>query len=278
MSNSGLDIFGLPVAQENPTPKAWNVPIPSSKELMTNKSVDYQLLSEILLNSYFGGRENNMDTRYIYKVKLWDNQLEVTDENENVIEVVELRDGDKKLPLIANKLGMSLSTFKRKLNALLKTDLGLFEIGMNESGAVFYNINYAKDGKYYITIPSDILEKLVITANTNMIKLYVLLTYHLTEPVLNPDGTFKELKYIRKQMTYDFMMEQIGLSAKTNRKIVLTMLEDLCHKGLLRAYEITTPIQTVDKKTNKIITMSVKGYEYSLTTYNEWVEHCNMTK
>lgn len=259
------------------TKEVWDVPMPSNKAILTNKKVDMQMYSAIKLESNFGGRVANMNSRYIYKAKLWNNQLEVTNED-GTTEIVDLREGKEKLPIIAHKLGMSVSTFRSKLKALMHKDIGLFEIGMNENGEVFYNINYAKDGKYYVTIPSDILEKLVYTANSNMIKLYILLKYHLTEVVRDAEGNFKELKNIRKQMTYDYMMEQIGLSAKTNRKRVLTMLEDLVHKGLIKMYEIKTPITTIDKATNSERVLTVKGYEYELTTYEEWCKHCTITK
>lgn len=255
------------------TKEVWDVPMPSYKDIIMNKDIDYQLLSNIMLKSNFGGRVNNMDNRYIYKVKLWDNKIELDNG-----EVVNLMDGKHKLPIIANELGMSLSTFKRKLKALMDTKLGLIEIGINESGDVFYNIKYAKDGKYYVTIPSDVLEYLITVCNSNMIKFYILFRYNLTEPIFNEDGTFKELRYIKKQMTYDYLLENIGYSTKLNRKKVLTMIDGLISLGLLKAYEIDTPIQTIDKKTNQIKTLTVKGYEYELVKYDVWRENRHIKK
>lgn len=250
------------------TKDIWDVPIPSNKDILTNKNVDMIHLGAVLLDSNYGG-SNNMNSRYIYKAKLWNNKLEVTNED-GTTEVIDLYEGKDKLPVIAHKLGMSLATFRRRLKALLDTKLGLFEVGINADGEVFYKINYAKDNKYYVTIPSDVLEYLITVCNSNMIKFYILFKYNLTKVIKDDKGNFVRTENIRKQMTYDYLLENIGYSAKLNRKKVAIMIDGLISLGLIKHYEIDTPIQTIDKKTNKIKTLTVKGYEYELVDYDVW--------
>lgn len=234
------------------TKEVWDVPMPTHKDIMMSK-LDYQFLGAVLLNSNYGGKANNMyGERFIYKNKLW-----ALDDEENV-------------PKIAKELRISESTFKRKVKALLDTKLGIVEICNNEDGEVFYKIKYATDYKYFITIKSDMLDRLITSTNSNMIKLYALMCYNLTESVMNEDGSYS-YKYIRKQMTYDYMAENIGLSKGTNRQRFKTMLESLALLGYIKIYEIDTPIRKIDKVTNTEKVLTVKGFEYELCTYEEWL-------
>ena len=235
------------------TKEIWDVPIPTHKKIMMS-DLDYQFLGSVILNSNNGGKANNMyGERFIYKDKLW------------------ALDDDENIPKIAAELKISLSTFKRKVKALLNADLGVVEICINKGGDVFYKIKYATDYKYFITIKSDMLEMLISSTNSNIIKLYSLMCYNLTEAVQKEDGSY-EYKHIRKQMTYEYMAENIGLKKGTNRKRFKTMLDSLALLGFIKIYEIDTPIRKVDKKTNTEKVLFVKGFEYELCTYDEWVE------
>lgn len=235
------------------TKEIWDVPIPTHKKIMMS-DLDYQFLGSVILNSNNGGKANNMyGERFIYKDKLW------------------ALDDDKNIPKIAAELKISLSTFKRKVKALLNADLGVVEICINKGGDVFYKIKYATDYKYFITIKSDMLEELIASTNSNMIKIYSLMCYNLTEAVQKEDGSY-EYKHIRKQMTYEYMLEQIGYAKSLNRKKVSTMLNSLRKLGFIKIYEINTPVRKIDKKTNTEKVLFVKGYEYELCTYDEWVE------
>lgn len=235
------------------TKEVWDVPIPTHKDIMMS-DLDYQFLGAVLLNSNYGGKANNMyGERFIYKNKLW-----ALDDEENV-------------PKIAKELKISESTFKRRVKTLLNVKLGIVEICNNEDGEIFYKIKYATDYKYFITIKSDMLDRLITSTNSNMIKLYALMHYNLTESVMAEDGTYS-YKYIRKQMTYEYMAENIGLVKGTNRKRFKTMLESLALLGYIKIYEIDTPIRKIDKATNTEKVLTVKGYEYELCTYDEWLE------
>lgn len=236
------------------TKEIWGVPIPTHKDIMMS-DLDYQFLAKVLLDSNNGGKANNMcGERFIYKNKLW-----ALDDEDNI-------------PKIAKELNISESTFKRKIKALLNVQLGIVEIGNNADGEIFYKIKYDTDGRYFITIKSDMLDMLITSTNSNMIKLYSLMWYNLTESIKAEDGTYKGYKYIRKQMTYDYMAENIGLVRGTNRKRFKTMLDSLALLGFIKIYEIDTPIRKIDKATNTEVVLTVKGYEYELCTYEEWLE------
>lgn len=235
------------------TKEIWDVPIPTHKDIMMS-DLDYQFLAKILLDSNNGGKANNMyGERFIYKNKLW-----ALDDEENV-------------PKIAKDLKISESTFKRRIKTLLNVKLGIVEIGNNAEGEIFYKIKYDTDGRYFITIKSDMLEELITSTNSNMIKLYSLMWYNLTESEKVEDGKYK-YKYIRKQMTYDYMLEQIGYAKSLNRNKVKTMLNSLRKLGFIKIYEIDTPIRKIDKATNTEVILTVKGYEYELCTYEEWLD------
>ncbi|MGL5714640.1 MAG: hypothetical protein ACRCXT_01755 [Paraclostridium sp.] len=237
--------------------KALLLPMPSHKKIMSS-NLDYQFLGRIMLDSKFGGRYttmNNLNQRFIYKDKVY-----------------ELSDIDK-LPQVAKDLKISLSTFKRRIRALLNTDLGLVEVGKNSEGKVFYKIRYATDNKYYVTIHNDMLKRLVTSTNSNMIKIYILMRYNLTKPIYNGIGEIIDYKHFRKRMTYDYILEQIGYEKTLNRSKLKDMLEDLSLLGYIRIYAIETPIRKIDKHTNLEVVETVKGYEYELATLDEWLEH-----
>lgn len=236
------------------TKEVWDVPMPSAKKYMQNKKLDYQFLGAVMLQSNYGGKVNNsMKERFIYKNKLYS-----------------IKDGEK-IPTIASELGISRATFFKKVKRLIDVDMGLVEVGHNEDGEIFYKINYATDNKHYVTIPSDILEYLVKCTNSNILKFYILFLYNLTEPIFNELGDFVGTKRIRKQMTYEYLVLNCGLSPSRSRKDIHMWIDLLVSVGLLNAYEIEKPIRKPNLQTGMEEVLTVKGYEYELTTYEEWL-------
>lgn len=219
------------------TKEVWNVPIPSHNDYINNKDVDYSVYSGLSLISNYGGKANNMETqRYIYK---------------NALDFKE----------VADVCNVSESTVKRALNKLKKVKIdGNFVTLIsteNTPNGVVYKLNYGVDDKYYVTIPNNILQYLIDTSNSNMIKLYVFFKVQLAK------GS--------KEMQREFIADALGF--KRDSKIMLdkisNMTTDLVAKGLITKSERIEVFY--DEKNNREIPKKLIRYE--LTTYEQWVEH-----
>lgn len=215
------------------TNENYSLPVSTYQPYMKSKEYDYRLIGALTLNSLYGGSFLNQGVeRYMYANNInWEE--------------------------IAEMVGKKPQAVQRTFKKMLKSELDLFGVDNTKNGVV-YKLRYATDNKYYVTINHYMLEELVLSTNSNVLKLYSLMCYHLSEG--------------RKQMTYDYMCEEIGLSSKTNRRIVSTMLNTLAKLGYIKIYEIDTPIRKWDAKQKKEIVLTVKGFEYELTTFEEWAQ------
>lgn len=181
------------------TKEVWDVPIPSHNNYLRDKNADYTVYSGISLVSNFGGMYNMETQRYIYKNKL----------------------DFKEMAEVCN---ISESTVKRSFNKLKNVKIEGYDpliATENTPNGVVYKLNYGVDDKYYVTIPNDILQYLIKTSNSNMIKLYVFLKVQLK------DGS--------KQMQREFIADHLGFNSKSSKALdnVSEMTTDLVAKGLL---------------------------------------------
>lgn len=205
---SRLDKF---IEDNTPSPKGtgditkvWDVPIPSHNDHLNNKDVDYAIYGGLTLFSNYGGIYNTEAQRYIYKNK-------INDEKE----------------ILLDMCNTSESTLKRNLNKLkkikIKDNLPLVSTENTPNGVV-YKLNYAVEDKYYVTIPSDILNYLIKTSNSNMIRLYVFFKVQLA------NGS--------KEMQRDYINSYLGYKVgKGNNDALTLMTNDLVAKGLLTKTE-----------------------------------------
>ena len=216
----------------NTIENGYNVPISSHKADITNKNNDYRLVGLMTIDSKFN--ENETD-RYIY---------------ENNIDYEAIADA------IKTKSANKTKAVKTKIGAMAKAADSLIEKVSTDNG-IAYKIRYSTDNKYYVSINSQMIKRLSTSTNDNMIRLYIIMCVQLQNG--------------RKQLTYEWLAEQMGLSTNGGRyrTTLATLTEDLALLGFIRKYEVSRTV--LDKNTNSKYVN--KTYDYELATYEEWKQH-----
>ena len=224
--------------------EGWCVPLPSKNNVISNKKMDYKTLGLITLIS-------NRKTEYI-------EGIDFTEEEEHRY-IYEQGDNS----ILSNKEfleGISkwkYDTIKRNLKKLANCDNEVVSYCEDEHGK-YYKISpyqVGDNGKLqYVTIDSRILEYLCNTFNSNAIKVYCILLWVLWD---------KEKKcYMRKQLTYDWLLKQIGLSGTNggkNSKMLKDILFTFDKVGLIK---IEMETITIEQKGYNTIVKTV--YFYSM--------------
>lgn len=270
-NNNNLDIFGLPMDDidierekdliraeakaeaeanrirfeqfmEENTPKKgvitkefWDVPMPSHNDYLKNKDAELSTYGGLMLQSNYGGIYNTEAQRYIYKNKV---------NNKELIDMCNI----------------SESTLKRHLAKLKKVKIEDKEpliTTENTPNGVVYKLNYAVDEKYYVTIPNDILQYLIKTSNSNMIKLYIFFKVQLA------NGS--------KEMQREFIANSIGYNGSSKKALdgLSMMTNDLVAKGLLTKTERVEFFY--DEATDREVPKTL--ITYGLTTDEYWREY-----
>ena len=216
----------------NTIENGYNVPISSHKADITNKNNDYRLVGLMTIDSKYN--ENETD-RYIY---------------ENNIDYEAIADA------IKTKSANKTKAVKTKIGAMAKAADSLIEKVSTDNG-IAYKIRYSTDNKYYVSINSQMIKRLSTSTNDNMIRLYIIMCVQLQNG--------------RKQLTYEWLAEQMGLSTNGGRyrTTLATLTEDLALLGFIRKYEVSRTV--LDKNTNSKYVN--KTYDYELATYEEWKQH-----
>ena len=150
---------------------------------------------------------------------------------------------------------------KRNIKKLTECNNRVVEVCANENGDIYYKINpYAKDGDgtgNFAIINSKMLEYLIHTGNSNMIKTYCVLQWLLRD---------KKGKLIKRQITRDFLLKQIGLSTSgKNITIMGDILKSLVANGFIKREKICNVTEIRGEKIVKT------NYIYELTTDEEWL-------
>lgn len=220
------------------TKEVWDVPLPSHNGYLRNKNIDYNLLGGLTLMSNFDNLQNRCEgNRYMYK---------------NSFDTEEM----------SALCGISESTIKRNFNklkrALPKEDAekALLSVENTPNGAV-YKINFATEGKYFVTIPSDVLHYLIKATNKEVIKLYVFFKVQLA------NGS--------KQMQREFIAESLGMNKDSLRQLdnISLLTNSLVAHGLL------TKSSRVEVFWDEVSQREVPKtlITYGLTTHEEWLEY-----
>lgn len=216
----------------NTIENGYNVPISSHKADITNKNNDYRLVGLMTIDSKYNEDETD---RYIY---------------ENSIDYEAIADA------IKTKSANKTKAVKTKIGAMAKAADSLIEKVSTDNG-IAYKIRYSTDNKYYVSINSQMIKRLSTSTNDNMIRLYIIMCVQLQNG--------------RKQLTYEWLAEQMGLSTNGGRyrTTLATLTEDLALLGFIRKYEVSRTV--LDKNTNSKYVN--KTYDYELATYEEWKQH-----
>lgn len=160
----------------------WEVPLPSSPEVLKNKDISLRTYALLMLYSNWEGTTCNNNNRFLYDNKLSD------DVNE-----------------ILTTLNVSRNTLRKHLFNLRTLSNGIFKSKMVNGELVHMLTPKDKNGKNFVLIRSDILHKLICNCNENCIRIYIILCY-----VCRKDS---------KQITHQWLSESIGNSSNSIRLI-----------------------------------------------------------
>lgn len=142
------------------------------------------------------------------------------------------------------------STVKKHIKKLIDNKIPLVKVE-NYEGKVYYKLLNCIDNKWYVRIPYEKVKELVISTNSNMMKLYAIMCYATNETEYKP-------------ITRKWLAEKMGLStiSDNNIKAIGTMLTSLCNLGFLECLE--TVETSKDGNTYKTI------HKYRITTLDEY--------
>ena len=141
-------------------------------------------------------------------------------------------------------------TVKRLTKKLLDNNIPLTKIE-EYKGKAYYKLRNCIDNKWYVGIEYDKVKELVISTNSNIMKLYAIMCYATNETEYKP-------------VTRTWLAEKMGLStvSDNNLKAIGAMLTSLCNLGFLERLEETH----ISKDGNTYKTV----YKYRITTYEEY--------
>lgn len=250
-----LEIENINVSNVENNREVWNVPMPTEKNIITDKKFNYELLGEITLIS-------NRKTEFLEDIDISDAEMHryIYEKGTNSIlsnkEFLEEISGNK------------WDTIKRNLRKLAKCDNDVVSYCKDEKGRYYYKIMpyiVGDNGKLqYVTIDSRILEYLCKVYDSNAIKVYCVLLWLLWDS--------ETQSYGERMITRSFMCKQIGLSESSDKNIkhIGWILKNFCNNKLLQRRSETI---TVEKKGETPIVKTV--YYYSLPTIEEFINRTN---
>ena len=143
-------------------------------------------------------------------------------------------------------------TVKRHVEKLINNKIPLIKVE-NYEGKVYYKLLNSIDNKWYVRIPYEKVRELVISTNSNMMKLYAIMCYATNETEYKP-------------ITRSWLAEKMGLStiSDNNLKTIGIMLTSLCNLGFLECLEEVS----ISPDGNEYKTI----HKYRITTLNEYKE------
>lgn len=227
----------------------WCVPMPTRKDVITDKKFNYELLGEIILIS-------NRKTEFLEGIDISDAEQHRYIYEKGTNSILSNKDFLERISKTKFK------TIKTNLKKLANANNEVVSYCQDEKGRAYYkimpytttNIN-GKEIPQYVRIDSRILEYLCNVYNSNAIKVYCVLLWKLWD---------NEKKcYVKKQLTYDWLLKQIGLSGSNggkNSKMLSDILENFKDVGLIKRSEA---IITEEKKGENTIVKRVYYYEIS---------------
>ena len=213
----------------------------SHNDVIQDKTFPYNTYAMLTINSNFNKNNRDEYKNFLYKDNIKKDIGDFLEEAKN-----DFPDG--KIP--------SMKTVERHIKTLLACDLPLIKIENTPNG-VAYKIKADIDGKYYVRIPYIQVRELLVSANKNILKLFVILTYLC--------DTESYTKIDRK-----FLARQLGISDGSTKMLdmISTMTNSLRKLGFI---DIIQEIKTeYDDETKKIKTKTINAYR--LKTLDEYKE------
>ena len=134
---------------------------------------------------------------------------------------------------------------------------GLVTATKNHNEEIIYYIRYENErGREYVSIPEDMLRRLVWIGNGNLIKVYLLIKYLCEDEK-------RRFNHDEKKITNKYICDEIGLSSSSKNNL----------QGIT---EITNTLEECDFIKKRYVKSSETGIKtnifYSLISYDEWMD------
>ena len=232
--------------------EGWNCPM--NTEYIKDKNMDYETLGLITLYSNYKSEtvceEEGLSIsdveyhRYIYEKG--SNSI-----NSNMKNMEKISKNKRR-------------NIKRNIKKLTECNNRVVEVCSDVNGNIYYKINpYANSNEgmgKFVVINNKMLEYLIHTGNSNMIKTYCMIKILLWDD--------KNKCYIERQLTREFLLKQIGLSESgKNITMMGNILKSLVANGFIKRKKITH----VKEMNGESIVKT--NYIYELTTDDEWFKY-----
>jgi hypothetical protein len=215
---------------------SWDTPL--NTEYIKDKKMDYEALGLITLFSF---HDNGEKYRYLYEKGI--NSL-----NSNIDEMEKMSKNKRR-------------NIRRAIKKLEECNNDVVALCEDDKGRMYYKISpYASDkdekGRF-VTINSKMLEYLISTSNSNVIKTYCAIKILLWDN--------KNQCYIKRPLTRDFLLKFIGLSVNENNLQQMSqILKFLSINGFIEREKHSQKVKVGGEIRAK------DTYMYQLTTFDEW--------
>lgn len=222
------------------TKEVIKLPMPTSEQVIQNKSINLKTYGAIMLHSRWGGQLLNQEDRYVYNEYL-----------------------DKKCEEISLECNISKRTLKRHITALKKCNVKIFEpVAVN--GELVYKLNYSIEGQEFITVDSVALRKLCNAYSENTLKLYLIFSYTCIEAKKGRGRSGYKVSRVEKLIKQDWLCKKLGISY--NSRVVITDCVEALQKGGFINVREDYKLSPCTDADNKVVSIHKKPeFYYSLS-------------
>ena len=232
--------------------EGWNCPM--NTEYIKDKKMDYETLGLITLYSNYKGEvvcDNEGLSiseveyhRYIYE--RGSNSI-----NSNMRNMEKISKNKRR-------------NIKRNIKKLTECNNRVVEVCSDINGNIYYKINpYANSNEgmgKFVVINNKMLEYLIHTGNSNMIKTYCMIKVLLWDD--------KNKCYIKRQITRDFLLKQIGLSnCEKNLQQMTDILKSLTANNFIKREKNVNVTEVNGEGVVRVM------YTYELVDDEEWFKY-----
>ena len=232
--------------------EGWNCPM--NTEYIKDKKMDYETLGLITLYSNYKGEvvcDNEGLSiseveyhRYIYEKG--SNSI-----NSNMKNMEKISKNKRR-------------NIKRNIKKLTECNNKVVEVCSDINGNIYYKINpYANSNEgmgKFVVINNKMLEYLIHTGNSNMIKTYCMIKVLLWDD--------KNKCYIKRQITRDFLLKQIGLSnCEKNLQQMTDILKSLTANNFIKREKNVNVTEVNGEGVVRVM------YTYELVDDEEWFKY-----
>ena len=232
--------------------EGWNCPM--NTEYIKDKKMDYETLGLITLYSNYKSEtvceEEGLSIsdveyhRYIYEKG--SNSI-----NSNMRNMEKLSKNKRR-------------NIKRNIKKLTECNNKVVEVCSDINGNIYYKINpYANSNEgmgKFVVINNKMLEYLIHTGNSNMIKTYCMIKVLLWDD--------KNKCYIKRQITRDFLLKQIGLSnCEKNLQQMTDILKSLTANNFIKREKNVNVTEVNGEGVVRVM------YTYELVDDEEWFKY-----